>query len=434
MWATPTATFWTVAAILITAVSAVGAPEIAVATAVLALLLILLAARDRGRDRAALGRLAARLDYLERFGPPLPQPLATTSTTDGDEPVRLGDRMAGQLVACVNLAEAARGEMVAALAALPHPLVVVDGQGLIALANASGLALLGPGAEIGTSIYDVIGRADLEALRASAEGLVVPMVAGGSRRLLARQAGGDRWVLTLPAADPAPPPIPDAAPRLFGMPPIADAPITADTPLDRLPVWVLDCETTGLDPRRDRVLSIGAVRLHGRRMFRHVTIDRLVDPGVPVPATSRAIHGISADMLRGKPAFADLWPELAAAFAGCALVGHNIGFDLACLAAEVDRAGGAWVDPPSLCTRLAIGGLALMPDDADLEVVAGRFGIHATGRHTALGDALVTAEVWQALLQRGFERGVTTYGALRDLSLDPRNPLVAAHRRAGWRT
>ena len=65
-------------------------------------------------------------------------------------------------------------------------------------------------------------------------------------------------------------------------------PVTEATLLMDLPVTVLDTETTGLDVTRDRIVSIGTVRLHGGRIYRSATFDRLVRPGIPIPPRSTA--------------------------------------------------------------------------------------------------------------------------------------------------
>ena len=60
---------------------------------------------------------------------------------------------------------------------------------------------------------------------------------------------------------------------------------------------VLDTETTGLDVKKDSIVSIGGVRMHGQRIFRDVTIDWLVNPGRSIPAASTRIHGITDPMV-----------------------------------------------------------------------------------------------------------------------------------------
>ena len=108
-------------------------------------------------------------------------------------------------------------------------------------------------------------------------------------------------------------------------------------PLDR-PLVVFDTETTGTNPRSDRIVEIACVKIHpdGRRE----TWIRRINPGMPIPAGSTAIHGIRDADVEGLPRFADVAAELAAFLEGCDLGGYNItGFDLPALRTEFLRAG-----------------------------------------------------------------------------------------------
>ena len=126
---------------------------------------------------------------------------------------------------------------------------------------------------------------------------------------------------------------------------------------------VLDSETTGLDVERDRIVSLGAVRLHGRRIYRALVLDELVNPGGPIPARATAIHGITQAMVAGAPAFAEIMPALADLIEGTVVVGHNIAFDLAMLARECALAGLDWQAPPTLDTLLLAADLDKGPRD-----------------------------------------------------------------------
>jgi DNA polymerase-3 subunit epsilon len=106
-------------------------------------------------------------------------------------------------------------------------------------------------------------------------------------------------------------------------------------PLDR-PLVVFDTETTGTNPRSDRIVEIACVKVHpdGRRETWH----KRVNPGIPIPSSSTAIHGIGDADVTGQPRFADIAGELGA-FLGCDLGGYNItGFDLPVLRTEFLRA------------------------------------------------------------------------------------------------
>ncbi len=108
-------------------------------------------------------------------------------------------------------------------------------------------------------------------------------------------------------------------------------------PLER-PLVVFDTETTGTNSRSDRIVEIACVKIHpdGRRE----DWERRLNPGIPIPAPSTAIHGISDADVASAPRFRDVAAELAAYLEGCDLAGYNIaGFDLPVLRAEFLRAG-----------------------------------------------------------------------------------------------
>jgi DNA polymerase-3 subunit epsilon len=184
----------------------------------------------------------------------------------------------------------------------------------------------------------------------------------------------------------------------------------ADDRLDTLAFTVLDTETTGLDPLRyDRVVSIGAVRVDRGRVRADDVLDRLVDPGRPIPPEATAVHGITDDMVAGRSKLPDVLVDLVRFAADTVLVGHDIAFDLAFLRRGEAKAG---VQLPQrvLDTMLLAAVLYPSEDKIDLETLAQHYGVAVLGRHTALGDALVTAELLVRMIPHLAALGITTYG------------------------
>jgi DNA polymerase-3 subunit epsilon len=200
------------------------------------------------------------------------------------------------------------------------------------------------------------------------------------------------------------------------------------TRLDDLPLVVLDCETTGLDPARDRIVSLAALRLIGTDSTPRAMLDLLIDPGMPIPARATAIHGITDAMVFGAPSFAAAVRSLRPLLRGAVLVGHAVGFDRAMLVREARRAGVPWRQAPSLCTRELAAALLPARADVELDALAARFDVALIGRHTALGDARITAEVFAVLSRLAIRSGVATLGALRALAEQGARRL--AYRRA----
>jgi DNA polymerase-3 subunit epsilon/CBS domain-containing protein len=135
-----------------------------------------------------------------------------------------------------------------------------------------------------------------------------------------------------------------------------------------------------------------------------------IDPGEPVPAAAVAVHGISDAALRGKPTFSEVARRYVA-FAGYEpVLGYALDYDLAVLAREHERAGLAFVSPRSLDVRDLVDILKPNLPDTALETVAAWLDVSVEGRHTALGDARITAAVFLKLIGRLRERGIRTLG------------------------
>jgi DNA polymerase-3 subunit epsilon len=186
-----------------------------------------------------------------------------------------------------------------------------------------------------------------------------------------------------------------------------------ETALDKLACTVFDTETTGLDPSEDEIIAIGAVRILNGRLLRGETFDRLVDPGRPVTPASMAIHGISSEMLTGEATIDEVLPPFARFAEDTVLVGHNVAFDLRFLQLKEARTGLRFTQPV-LDTLLLSAVIDPHEEDHSLEAMAGRLGVGVVGRHTALGDAILTGEIF--LKQCGLlaARDVRTLGDARD--------------------
>jgi DNA polymerase-3 subunit epsilon len=222
---------------------------------------------------------------------------------------------------------------------------------------------------------------------------------------------GNRLILLLPAVKapslPAPPGPPPRA-EVFDLSLLQVSEALEEAPLEGLLYTAFDLETTGLDPKEDAIIALGAVHLLGSRVLRHEVYEALVDPGRPIPKASTEVHGLTWEMLKGKPRLEEVLPAFRAFLEGSVLVAHNGAFDMAFL-----RKVG--IDQPPLVDTLLLAHL-LFPDlkDHRLERLAERFGVPVLGRHTALGDALMTAEVYARMIPLLKERGFRTLGqALR---------------------
>ncbi|MBK8211095.1 MAG: PAS domain-containing protein [Rhodospirillales bacterium] len=194
----------------------------------------------------------------------------------------------------------------------------------------------------------------------------------------------------------------------------------ANLPLDRLTVTVVDTETTGLDPDQgDEIIAIGAVRVVNGRILRQESFDSFVRPQRTISDSARAIHGITQEMLRAEPPIEDVLPRLQRFVEDTVIVGHNVAFDMRFFAAAGPRCGVVFANPV-LDTLLLECEINVNQQDKSLEGIAQRLGLSVTGRHTALGDALTTAEIFIALIPLLSQRGIGTLGeALRACQSSP---------------
>jgi DNA polymerase III subunit epsilon len=186
--------------------------------------------------------------------------------------------------------------------------------------------------------------------------------------------------------------------------------------LDEIAYTVFDTETTGLQPADgDEIIAIGAVRVVNGRLLRQETFDRLIDPRRSVPAASRRIHGITTDMLRGQPTIDEVLPAFARFAEDTVLVGHNVSFDLAFLRLKEAPTGVAFTQPV-LDTLLLSALIHPDHDDHTMEAIAARLGVDVTGRHSALGDALLTAQLFTRLLPLLLGQGIRTVDQAQEAS------------------
>ena len=188
----------------------------------------------------------------------------------------------------------------------------------------------------------------------------------------------------------------------------SDAHNTASTPLLGLDAVVIDTETTGLDARTARLVQIGAVRLAGDGLREAESFDRLVNPGVPIPASASKIHGIGDEAVRQAPAFAAVAPELEAFIGASVLIGHTVPYDMTVLRREYELARRPWRLPRTLDVRDLAEVAQPTLAQYSLERLCEWLSIEIEGRHTALGDAVATARIFTALVPLLRQRGIRT--------------------------
>jgi len=173
-----------------------------------------------------------------------------------------------------------------------------------------------------------------------------------------------------------------------------------------IPFVVIDFETTGRDSKTDRVIEIGLVTFEKGKVGSRQSL--LVNPGIPVPEESRAVHGISDEELEGAPDFATVMPRVLESLQGKLPVAYNASFDRGFLIEEIGRAAPegmtpgdmppaardevVWVDP-LVWAREILKELK----SRRLGDVAKHLGIPLEQAHRAAGDAEATGRVLLSL-------------------------------------
>ena len=184
----------------------------------------------------------------------------------------------------------------------------------------------------------------------------------------------------------------------------------AERRLAQLSYTVFDTETTGLEPSAgDEIISIGAVRIVNGRLLKHEAFEQLVNPRRPVSRASIRIHGIDPHALVDQPTIEQVLPRFQRYCEDTVLVAHNAAFDMRFLELK-QAATGARFDHPVLDTLLLSAIVHPSLENHNLDTIAERLGVRVIGRHTALGDALVTGEVFLRLLPLLADRGIVTLG------------------------
>lgn len=189
-----------------------------------------------------------------------------------------------------------------------------------------------------------------------------------------------------------------------------------DCPLTGLVCTVFDTETTGLDPRGgDEIVAIGAVRIVNGRLLEAECFEQLVNPRRDLPWESVRIHGIQPEVLADQPEIAQALQSFHHFAEGTILVAHNAAFDMRLLQLK-EEVSGVCFENPILDTMLLSAVLHPSQSSHDIEAIAERLGVTVMGRHTALGDAMATGEIFLKLIQALAEIGIRTLGQARRAS------------------
>jgi DNA polymerase-3 subunit epsilon len=159
-----------------------------------------------------------------------------------------------------------------------------------------------------------------------------------------------------------------------------------------------DIETTGLDPRRDRIVEFGAVKFDRQGVI--VRYSVLIDPGIPMPLEAGRVNGITDDMLAGHPPVEEVLPDFLRLIKDTVIVAHNAPFDCGFVNENLARLHRAAAMPfPAMPNKIADTLLLARRFFAgrerySLQSLASDLGIKAQAAHRALDDARLCMELF----------------------------------------
>jgi DNA polymerase III epsilon subunit family exonuclease len=192
--------------------------------------------------------------------------------------------------------------------------------------------------------------------------------------------------------------------------------------LKELDFVVVDVEATGAKTPPNRLIELGAYRIRAGRI-----VDKflsLVNPEIPIPRFVMALTGISNDMVRAAPVFAEVAPRWLDFVNDSVLVAHNAPFDTSFLNHEISRVyPGHRMVNPHLCTVKLSRRILPELNNHRLDTIADHFSIPIISRHRAGSDALATAEIFLLLLSKLEEKhGIKDLATARNFQFPELRP------------
>lgn len=183
-------------------------------------------------------------------------------------------------------------------------------------------------------------------------------------------------------------------------------------PLSELSSVVIDSETTGLYPNQgDEIIELAGIYIDGFSVQPNKSFQTLVNPRVPICENAFKIHGISDDELKKEPFIEDILPSFISFLDNRVVVGQNIAFDLSFLDKSMKKSGLVKFGNMILDTRWISKLLFPNVKSHNLDVIASRLKIkRPENRHRAMGDVLLTSDIYVRLLQRCVQAGYTKIG------------------------
>lgn len=171
----------------------------------------------------------------------------------------------------------------------------------------------------------------------------------------------------------------------------------------------LDLETTGLNPDKDRIIEIAAVRVNKNGEIQE-EFQTLINPGTPLPDLIKHLTGLTDEDLRNSPTIDDVRDELIEFIGTAPILGHSVQFDIDFLAANNIPAPGIILDTFHLAQTLLLN-----EPSYSLEILSEKFDLIHESKHRALDDTLVAIELYKLLAKKIEEIPFETAEEIREI-------------------
>ena len=185
----------------------------------------------------------------------------------------------------------------------------------------------------------------------------------------------------------------------------------------------IDLETTGLNPKRDRIIEIGAVKV--RKGIIVETFQQLIDPRQQLEERVEILTGITSKELEGQPTIQEVFPTIKDFLGEDVLLGHRVLFDYSFLKR-------LFTNEKSTFERKGIDTLKIARqfvtdcESKKLESLCKHYEIKHQA-HRALGDALATVELYQKLVEKYYQEDVFSPKAL-EFKVKKESPITKAQK------
>lgn len=193
-------------------------------------------------------------------------------------------------------------------------------------------------------------------------------------------------------------------------------------PIENADYIVIDTELTGLNPKKDSIISIGAVKMHGGSIDLGNTFYKLINPSTEISHESVVVHGITPSDVAEKPPIDKVICELIDFCGKDILVGHFLLLDMSFINRDMKRICGTPLNNRTVDTHRiyewlksnesSAGQYNGKTEDLDLFALAREYNIPVSEAHNALSDAFMTAQLFQRFLSILPGHGVKTVGDL----------------------